>query len=108
MTKVKQITKRFDYDNSSISEFFEPIIEVDAEIEYEDGGISIDITEKRFSVIIEGIEIDITKEVKYELGKRINFGKAARIHNDLICELEKLDLYNELAPVEEGDPLHED
>lgn len=89
-------TKRFDLGNSKCAELFEPIITADFSISHD----RINLDEVRYSVIIRGIEIDITNDVKWSLDKVCNRTKREQVLCAIADELSNEEALTKIEPDE--------
>lgn len=89
-------TKRFDLENSKCAELLEPIITADFSVSHD----HINLDEVRYSVIIRGVEIDITNDVKWSLDKVCNRTKREQVLSAIADELSNEEALAMLEPDE--------
>lgn len=90
----KQLSKVYRLADSTAANEIEPVIYADFSVTPTD----IELNETRYAVIIRGIEIDITSDVRYELNKIQNRRKREQWLDMIVNELsndEVTELFNE-------------
>ena len=83
MKQSATINKTLRLADSRIANEIEPIVYADYEVTPD----SINLMETRYAVVIRGIEVDITSDVRYELNKVMNRTKREQVLDMVVNEL---------------------
>ena len=83
MKNSATINKTLRLADSRIANEIEPIVYADYQVTPD----SIDLMETRYAVVIRGIEVDITSDVRYELNKVMNRTKREQVLDMVVNEL---------------------
>lgn len=83
MKQSATINKTLRLADSRIANEIEPIVYADYEVTPD----SVNLTETRYAVVIRGVEVDITSDVRYELNKVINRTKREQVLDMVVNEL---------------------
>lgn len=96
MKKSATINKVFRLQDSHIANEIEPVVYADFKVSPD----SIDLMETRYAVIIRGVEVDITNDVKWTLDKVMNRSKREQVLDMITNELTNDDVFEALEETE--------
>lgn len=100
MKNSATINKTLRLANSRIANEIEPIVYADFKVTPD----SIDLMETRYAVVIRGIEVDITNDVKWTLDKVMNRTKREQVLDMVVNELSNDEVF---AALEEDELITE-